>query len=185
MLRYSLESVVCQGKDNPYGNAFRVKNEILATEGGARRGQLPPGGTWRIENASGAVNKANGAPTAYKLLPNTRGAPQPLLLADAESAVTKRGIWATSALWVTPYAPEERFPAGEFPTQSIVDDAAQPLDGLHMWCATDFQGHCLYCFWLGVLRTSRLFMQASSGCHTFFNLQVAYNNTYLGQRITT
>lgn len=120
-----------------------MKKLVLATEGGAQRGQLPPGGTWRIENASGAVNKANGAPTAYKLVPNSRGAPQPLLLADAESAVTKRGMWATSALWVTPYAPEERFPAGEFPTQSIVDDAAQPLNGLHMWCASVSQGHSL------------------------------------------
>ena len=97
---------------NPYGNAIRKVSTPLKSELGAKRPQPPPGSSWRIENASGAKNVANGQPTAYKLMPNTRGSPQPLLLAHPSSEVCRRGSFATAALWVTPYCAEERFPAG-------------------------------------------------------------------------
>jgi primary-amine oxidase len=133
----TVEAIPRSPEANPYGNAFRSVARPLTSERGGVRPVPPRGGAWRIENASGATNAANGRPTAYKLVPNARGSPQPLLLAHPESAVCKRGAWATAALWVTPYSPAERFPAGEFPTQSIVDDPARPLDGLQVWTEAD------------------------------------------------
>lgn len=100
-------------KSNPYGNAIQKVSTPLKTEVAAKRPQPPPGSSWRIENTSGATNVANGQPTAYKLVPNTRGSPQPLLLTDPTSAVSMRGAFATAALWVTPYSASERFPAGK------------------------------------------------------------------------
>lgn len=108
----TLQPVPRNPKTNPYGNAIRKVSIPLETETAAKRPQLPPGGSWRIENAEGAKNEVNGQPTAYKLMPNTRGSPQPLLITDAESAVSLRGAFATASLWVTPYSPDERYPAG-------------------------------------------------------------------------
>jgi primary-amine oxidase len=104
---------------NPYGNAIKKCSTTLKTELGAKRQQLPPGGSWRIENAAGVKNTVNGQPTAYKLMPNTRGSPQPLLLTDPQSAVSMRGGFATASLWVTPYSASERFPAGTVATTSL------------------------------------------------------------------
>jgi hypothetical protein len=84
-------------------------------------------------NFAGKTNPANGQPTAYRLMPNTRGAPQPLLLADAASAVSKRGEWATASLWVTPYDARERYPAGALQPAKLVDSLPH-----HWTCGTTF-----------------------------------------------
>ena len=39
------------------------------------------------------------------------------MLAQPGSTVHARGAFATKHLWVTPYDPAERFPAGDFPNQ--------------------------------------------------------------------
>ena len=43
-------------------------------------------------------------------------------LADPSSAVMQRATHLQHHLWVTPYHPHERFPAGEYPTQSAGGD---------------------------------------------------------------
>ena len=52
-------------------------------------------------------------PVAYALVP---GLPV-RMLADPTSSVSRRATFATHNLWVTPYAAEERRPAGEYPNQ--------------------------------------------------------------------
>ena len=57
--------------------------------------------------------------------------PGPVLLASPDSSVARRAGFATASLWVTPYAPEERRAAGDFPNQHAGGD------GLPRWTAAD------------------------------------------------
>lgn len=104
------------GSENPYGNAFRPVSTRLCTELDAQR-KYSAGRTWKIFNSS-SINQISGKPVAYKLIPYTRGPSQSSLLTTDTSAVASRGKFATKSLWVTPYAPKERYPAGQYPTQS-------------------------------------------------------------------
>lgn len=120
------------GLNNPYGNAFGAVETILTTEQGAiRKYDANKARSWKISNASGSVNGINGKPTAYKLLPFTRGTAQPTVLVDPTSAVARKGAFSTSNLWVTPYSPEERYPAGEYTPQG------DGSNGLPDWTAKD------------------------------------------------
>lgn len=111
---YEVDAVpVPAGPDNPYGNAFDAQATLLRTESGAQRMAAPERNRyWKIVN-HGSRN-ATGEPVAYKLVPTHSGAP---LLAQPEAAITGRATFATRHLWVTPYAPEERRAAGDFPNQ--------------------------------------------------------------------
>jgi primary-amine oxidase len=80
---------------------------------------------WKIVNPS--IGNRLGQPVGYRLLP---GSPS-RLLASPTSSVGKRAAFATLNLWVTPYAPDERRPAGEYPNQSSGGD------GLPAWTAAD------------------------------------------------
>jgi primary-amine oxidase len=53
------------------------------------------------------------------------------MLASPESSVGRRAGFARHNLWVTPYAPDERRAAGEFPNQHAGGD------GLPAWTAAD------------------------------------------------
>ena len=53
----------------------------------------------------------------------------PTMLASPESSVGKRAGFARHNLWVTPYAPDERRAAGEFPNQHEGGDGLPALDG--------------------------------------------------------
>jgi primary-amine oxidase len=55
----------------------------------------------------------------------------PVMLADADSPVGRRAGFARHNLWVTPYAPDERRAAGEYPNQH------EGGDGLPRWTAQD------------------------------------------------
>jgi primary-amine oxidase len=55
----------------------------------------------------------------------------PTLLAQPESSVAQRAGFARHNLWATPYAPDERRAAGEFPNQHAGGD------GLPAWTAAD------------------------------------------------
>lgn len=103
---------------NLRANAVRVVATRLRTERDGAR-DAAPGRTWRISNASGAMNQITGRPTAYRLTPGTRGGMQPPLLVGEDCMVSRRGTFATRALWVTRRDAAQRFPAGEFPTQSV------------------------------------------------------------------
>jgi primary-amine oxidase len=124
---YEVDAETCEaGPDNPLANAFRSRATLLETELSARRVVNPAASrTWRI--VSSTARNAAGEPTAYKLLPGST----PTLLARPESSVAKRAGFATRNLWVTPYAPDERRGAGEYPNQH------QGGEGLPKWTAAD------------------------------------------------
>jgi primary-amine oxidase len=115
------------GDANPYGNAFRADVTLLDSELAARR-VVDPGRsrTWRIVNPE--VTNSLGQPVAYKLIPTMS---TPTMLASAESSVGRRAGFAHHNLWVTPYAPDERRAAGEYPNQHAGGD------GLPRWTAAD------------------------------------------------
>lgn len=100
------------GPDNPYGNAFRPVRRRLRTEKEAQRSVDPQVGRYWLVVSDTATNGL-GQPTGYKLVPGANVSP----FAAKEASVTKRAGFMTRHLWVTPYAPSERFPAGEYPNQ--------------------------------------------------------------------
>ncbi|HEX7132689.1 MAG TPA: primary-amine oxidase, partial [Iamia sp.] len=111
---------------NPWANGFAPVATRLATEQQARR-RVDPGRsrTWTIVNP--AVRNGLGRPVGYKLTPG----PAPTLLAGEGSSIAARAGFATHNLWVTPYAPDERRPAGDFPNQHPGGD------GLPRWTVAD------------------------------------------------
>jgi primary-amine oxidase len=115
-----------RGDDNPQGNAFRAHATRIEREGHARRFVDPAASrTWKVVNPT-SRNRL-GEPVAYKLVPTAT----PSLLADPTSSIGQRAAFATANLWVTPYDPAERRPAGEHPNQHVGGD------GLPRWTAAD------------------------------------------------
>jgi primary-amine oxidase len=114
------------GAENPWGNAFRPRVERLESELGAQRDVDPASSRhWRFVNPT-SINGL-GRAVAYKLLPGAT----PTLLAQPESSIGQRAGFARHNLWVTPYAPNERRPAGDYPNQHVGGD------GLPAWTAAD------------------------------------------------
>jgi primary-amine oxidase len=100
------------GSDNPYGNAFRPRRTLLRSESEAQRLADPRVARhWLVVNPS--VVNGLGQPVAYKLVPETGVLP----FAADQASVTRRARFMTRHLWVTPFAADERFPAGEYPNQ--------------------------------------------------------------------
>ena len=100
------------GPDNPYRNAFRPHRTLLSTESQAQRLIDPlTARHWLVVNP--AVANSLGQPVGYKLIPHGNVLP----FAHEDAPVIKRGAFMTRHLWVTPFAPGERFPAGEYPNQ--------------------------------------------------------------------
>jgi primary-amine oxidase len=115
------------GPDNPWRNAFRVKDTRLDSELAARRdNNAATSRAWKIVNPK--VTNSLGQPTAYKLTPTMS---TPTLLAHPDSSVGKRAGFAHHNLWVTPYRADERRAAGNYPNQH---DGG---DGLPAWTAAD------------------------------------------------
>ena len=110
---YEVETeAVPRGEDNPYGNAFRPRRTLLRTETQAQRLADPRTARhWLVVNPS--VLNGLGQPVGYKLVPEAG----PLPFADDKASVTGRARFMTRHLWVTPFAPRERFPAGDYPNQ--------------------------------------------------------------------
>jgi primary-amine oxidase len=118
---------VPSGPGNPWGNAFRQKTTRLARESEARRNIDPATSrAWKIVNPE--VCNGLGLPVAYKLVPTMA---TPTMLAAPDSSVGRRAGFAHHNLWVTPYAPDERRAAGEYPNQH------EGGDGLPAWTAAD------------------------------------------------
>ncbi|MGH9047360.1 MAG: primary-amine oxidase, partial [Acidimicrobiales bacterium] len=102
------------GEGNPWGSAFEADVTLLERELQARRRVDPTQSrTWKIVNH--AAQNALGSPTGYKLLPGST----PTLLANPESSIGRRAAFAAHNLWVTPYAPDERRAAGDYPNQHV------------------------------------------------------------------
>jgi primary-amine oxidase len=114
------------GEGNPWGNGFAPRATRLESELQAQRVADPSKSrTWKIVNP-GSLNRL-GEPVAYKLVPGAT----PTLLASPTSSVGQRAAFATRNLWVTPYAPDERRAAGDYPNQHSGGD------GLPAWTAAD------------------------------------------------
>jgi primary-amine oxidase len=118
-------------QDNPLGLAMSTQNTIIESESqSARDFKWESQRTWKVINPD-KWNR-HGSNTAYKLVP---GAALPSLM-DSSSPIYQRAPVIGHSLWVTAYDDNERWPAGDYPTQSrqdtgitrwIVDDA--PLIG--------------------------------------------------------
>jgi primary-amine oxidase len=115
------------GPDNPWLNAFRARATKLERELDAQR-EIDPSRsrTWRIVNPH--VRNGLGQPTAYRLIPTMT---TPTMMAHLDSPVGKRATFAHHNLWVTPYEPDERRAAGEYPNQHPGGD------GLPRWTAAN------------------------------------------------
>ncbi|MEM1255876.1 MAG: primary-amine oxidase [Cyanobacteria bacterium P01_H01_bin.21] len=109
---YEVDIVPEEDEHNPYRNAFYAKSTLLPTEQAAQRVIDPMKGRyWKIVNPS--KTNAMGYPTAYKLMPGENTLP----LARPDASVINRATYMTKHLWVTPYSPDEKYPAGNYPNQ--------------------------------------------------------------------
>lgn len=115
------------GPENPWANAFVPRATRLERELDARRDvNAATSRTWRVVNEG--VRNRLGQPVGYKLVPTMS---TPVMLAAPESSVGRRAGFARHNLWVTPFAPDERRAAGEYPNQSSGGD------GLPAWTAVN------------------------------------------------
>ena len=113
-------------EDNPYGLALSAQATTIESESqSARDYNWGTQRIWKLINPN-KVNR-HGANTAYKLVP---GAAIPSLL-DPSSPVYQRAPVIDHTLWVTAYDDDERWPAGDYPTQSSEDT------GLTRWITED------------------------------------------------
>ncbi|HKP75598.1 MAG TPA: hypothetical protein VJT67_08650, partial [Longimicrobiaceae bacterium] len=97
------------GRGNPYGTAFAVRETILARELAARRRlSLETARAWRVENPG--VTTALGLHPGYALVPGTNAVPYAL----PASEVRRRAGFVDAHLWVTPYARNEMYAAGDY-----------------------------------------------------------------------
>jgi len=114
------------GPDNPHGNAFYATRRALSTEQEAQRVIDPLRGRyWLVTNPQ--ITNELGQEVGYKLMPGENVLP----FAHPESWVSQRAGFIHKHLWVTPYVPQERYPAGEYPNQNPGGD------GLPAWTRTN------------------------------------------------
>ncbi len=114
------------GPENPHGNAIRIIDRELESELQAQREMDSARARyWKIVNPN--VKNGLGKQTAYKLVPAANALP----LLDPQSPVAKRAGFMFKHFWATQYAPDELYPAGDFPNQSAGGD------GLPAWTAAD------------------------------------------------
>jgi primary-amine oxidase len=98
------------GPENPYGNAFRAHRRRLRTELEAQRDvDTRSARWWEVVNPD--VRHRLGAPVAYRLMPGGNA----FAFAQPDAPVSKRAAFMRHHLWVTPYRPDERYAAGDYP----------------------------------------------------------------------
>jgi len=114
------------GEENPHGNAFIAKRRRLRTEREARRRIDPASARWWEITNPHRLHRL-GKPIAYRLLPGENAVPY----AQPDAAVMKRAGFIHNHLWVTPYEPDERYAAGDYPNQHPGGS------GLPEWTAAD------------------------------------------------
>jgi primary-amine oxidase len=123
---YACESQALPVSDtNPHGLALVQRETPLRTESDGRQDyDWDSQRSWKV---AARAETALGIRPAYKLVP----AGSFPALVDRSSPAFQRAEVIGHALWVTPYAPEERWPCGEFPNMSLIDH------GLPAWTAQD------------------------------------------------
>ncbi|WP_082581537.1 primary-amine oxidase [Leifsonia sp. Root227] len=105
-----LEAVlVPRGESNPTGTGITQTVTRLHTESEAQRlADNAKNRVWLVSNP-GVKNRLGGS-VGYVLFPEGK----PVLLADEQSDIYARATYAAKHLWVTPYEPNELYPAGDF-----------------------------------------------------------------------
>jgi primary-amine oxidase len=107
------ERTVPVNEDTPYGNEFAVRSIVLRTELEAQQlTDQKSARSWKIVNP-GVRNPMNGEAVSYQLMPGGNVLP----FAHPGSSFIQRGGFTKQHLWVTPYTPEERYAAGDYPNQ--------------------------------------------------------------------
>jgi len=118
--------VVPVSPDNPHGLALRTRSTPVRSEAEAGRDF-----DWQRQRAWKVVNpnrtNAHGTHPAYKLVPS---ASIPALM-DPDTPQFRRAPVLGHTLWVTRNHERERWPAGDYPTQSREDT------GMSRWVADD------------------------------------------------
>lgn len=107
-------------------SVWRVKEEAAKTDSHARfRLSYEHPAMWHVMN----IHKTNamGYPVAYMI--HSEGNALPLV--DIDDPPLSRAMFANYHLWVTPYANDERYAAGDYPNQSL------PGQGLPSWTANN------------------------------------------------
>jgi primary-amine oxidase len=103
---------------------WHMHHDVAKTETDARyRLSYTEPSMWRVESSE--RRNALGYPSSYMLHAEANALP----LVDEDDAPLARALFATQHLWVTPYAPDERWAAGDYPNQS------EPGQGLPAWTA--------------------------------------------------
>jgi primary-amine oxidase len=111
---------------NPFENAFHTRVTDLKTEHQALAHlNLESGRAWRFVNPS--VKNALGNPVGYKFFPGDNAYP----FASPRASWRRRAGFVNHHVWVTPYRPEEKYAAGDYPNQS------RGGDGLEKWTRED------------------------------------------------
>jgi primary-amine oxidase len=111
---------------NPHGLALVVTETPLLTESDGRQDyDWNTQRSWKVASTRSVTGL--GTRPAYKLVPG--GSFPPMI--DQSSPAFQRAEVIGHTLWVTPYAPEERWPCGDFPNMSLIDH------GLPAWTARD------------------------------------------------
>lgn len=101
-----------EGPGNSHGNAFFARETLLKTEQEAQQDIDPLSGRyWKVINPN--VFNRMGELVGYKLMPGENA----VAFAHPGAYFLKRARFTTHNLWVTPYSPQERYPAGEYPNQ--------------------------------------------------------------------
>jgi primary-amine oxidase len=114
------------GPQNPWGNAFAMRETTLENERDARRNMnLQTSRRWLVVNP--AVKNALGQATGYALIPGDNAVP----FAQPDAWIRKRAGFLNYHFWATPYRAEERYAGGDYPNQS------RGGDGLSKWTAAN------------------------------------------------
>lgn len=106
-------NTVAEAEETEYGNAFRVETRLFKTETEAQRDINPLSGRrWKFINPN-VRNPRNGEPVGFELMPHDNA----VAFARPHSSFLNRAAFTSHNLWVTPFAPDEQFPAGDYPNQ--------------------------------------------------------------------
>ena len=123
------------GPDNPYGLALTTESTMINSERESARDF-----SWESQRAWKVINPAktnrHGEHPGYKLVP---GAAIPALF-DPAAPVYQRAPVIGHSVWVTAYDDAERWPAGDYPTQSGPDSSIgldEHQRGIDHWILAD------------------------------------------------
>jgi primary-amine oxidase len=111
---------------NPFLNAFHVEATTLKTEMQACANlSLETGRSWRFINPT--VTNGLGEPVGYRFLAGDNAVP----FASKQAWWRQRAGFVDHHVWVTPFDPDERYAAGDYPNQSAGGD------GLPRWTSAN------------------------------------------------